>query len=76
MLLLPQILILIFNEYPNIILLGQPFENAWPWSKRMWVAEEGKSIMLTRKELFNELELLWKDGKSLAASFSFENDNL
>ena len=40
------------------------------------MAEEGKSIMLTRKELFNELELLWKDGKSLAASFSFENDNL
>lgn len=40
------------------------------------MAEEGKSIMLTRKELFNEHELLWKDGKSLAASFSFENDNL
>ena len=40
------------------------------------MAEEGKSIMLTRNELFNEHELLWKDGKSLVVSFSFENDNL
>lgn len=39
------------------------------------MADEGKSISLTRKELLKKHELLWKDGKSLVESFSFEKDN-
>lgn len=40
------------------------------------MAEENESIMSERKESVKKCELLWKDEKSLVASFPFGKDNI